>query len=212
MINFSKYKVILWDFDGVIMDSMPVRDKGFEMVLSAYPQEQVDELMQFHRRNGGLSRYVKFRYFFEDIRNEAVTDEQVNKLAQTFSEIMRRELLNKDLLIQDAVTFIEGNRDNFQMHVVSGSDEQELNFICKELGLHKNFISMHGSPTAKKELIKIIIEKEKYKNAEMALIGDSMNDYQAADSSSIDFFGYNSPLLRSIGKGYIESFNPLRFA
>ena len=27
------YKTILWDFDGVIMDSMPVRDKGFEIVL-----------------------------------------------------------------------------------------------------------------------------------------------------------------------------------
>jgi phosphoglycolate phosphatase-like HAD superfamily hydrolase len=212
MISFSKYKVILWDFDGVIMDSMPVRDHGFEQVLASFPKEQVELLMKFHRSNGGLSRYVKFRYFFEQIRNEPITEEQVNEYAQKFSSIMITELINAALLISDTVTFIEGNATNFRMHIVSGSDEQELKFICNQLGLDKYFKSLHGSPANKTLLIQSILEKEKYDKKEMVLVGDSGNDYDAASNHGIDFFGYNSPSLRKHGRGYIECFNPLTFA
>jgi len=102
----AKYKVLLWDFDGVIMDSMPVRSLGFSETLKDYPQEQVDELLAYHNRNGGLSRYVKFRYFFETIRKESITDEQVKILSQSFSEIMLAMLMNEKLLIADSVSFI----------------------------------------------------------------------------------------------------------
>lgn len=61
---FDSIEIIFWDFDGVIMDSMKVRDEGFKIVLKDYPSDQVEKLMEFHRNNGGLSRYVKFRYFF----------------------------------------------------------------------------------------------------------------------------------------------------
>ena len=49
------------------MDSNAVRDRGFKEVLNGYPENEVDALMTFHQDNGGLSRYVKFRYFFEVI-------------------------------------------------------------------------------------------------------------------------------------------------
>jgi beta-phosphoglucomutase-like phosphatase (HAD superfamily) len=56
MKNLENYKVLLWDFDGVMMDSMPVRELGFRQVLERFPKDQVDELLQFHRKNGGWSR------------------------------------------------------------------------------------------------------------------------------------------------------------
>ena len=61
-------KIIFWDFDGVILNSNKVRDSGFEIVLKDFPKNQVELLLNYHRQNGGLSRYVKFRYFFEVIR------------------------------------------------------------------------------------------------------------------------------------------------
>ena len=82
-------KVIFWDFDGVLMDSNAVRDLGFERVLSAFPKEQVDQLLAFHQANGGLSRYVKFRYFFENIRGEPITEEEILVWAERFSGIMK---------------------------------------------------------------------------------------------------------------------------
>jgi phosphoglycolate phosphatase-like HAD superfamily hydrolase len=207
MINFSKYKVILWDFDGVLMDSMPVRDRGFEIVLSSYPQHEVEQLLIYHRQNGGLSRYVKFKYFFEQIRKEPITSAQVDNLASEFSEVMRRELVNSELLIDESVEYVKQNHKKFKMHVVSGSDQTELRYLCEVLGLKNYFESINGSPTPKKELVNLILNSYKYTPKEIVLIGDSMNDYDAASMHEIDFYGYNNTSLEGIGVGYIQAFD-----
>lgn len=202
----SKYKVILWDFDGVIMDSMPIRSKGFELVLAQYPKAQVDELMAYHELNGGLSRYVKFRYFFEQIRKETITEAQVLELAAQFSEIMLSLLLDEKLLIPDSVEFIKANWQNFQMHIVSGSDGKELKMINDELGLSKYFITINGSPTPKKQLVENVLTASQYDKNEVVLIGDSINDYDAALVNNISFAGYNNPELKRLSENYITQF------
>lgn len=204
MKNISKYKVILWDFDGVIMDSMPVRDKGFAEVLKLYPSYQVDELLDYHNLNGGLSRYVKFRYFFENIRKEPITDTQVQELANKFSEIMLSLLINENLLIKDSVSFIKNSWMNHEMHIVSGSDGNELRVICKELGLSKYFRTINGSPTPKNQLVYQILNEYKYNKDDVALIGDSINDLEATVKNNIDFFGYNNTALKERTKNYVE--------
>lgn len=202
----EKYKVLLWDFDGVIMDSMPIRSKGFEVVLARYPKAQIAELLDFHNLNGGLSRYVKFRYFFENIRRESITEEEVQELASSFSEIMLGLLINEELLISDSVNFIKRNSKNYQMHVVSGSDGNELNKICKALGLDIYFKTINGSPTPKKQLVKQILHDYQYNISEVALIGDSINDQEASNSNNITFLGYNNPRLNVGQLDYITSF------
>lgn len=202
----DKFKIILWDFDGVIMDSMPIRGKGFEEVLKEYPTEQVAQLMQFHEQNGGLSRYVKFRYFFEEIRKESITEEQVLALAESFSKIMFQLLLDEKLLIADSVNFIKENYSDYEMHIVSGSDGEELRAICEGLKLAPYFKTINGSPTPKKELVAGLIDYNKYNREEIVLIGDSINDFDAAVENRISFVGYNNTNLKSISSFYIDNF------
>ncbi|MCC9168236.1 HAD family hydrolase [Pontibacter harenae] len=204
-----KIENILFDFDGVIMDSMPVRDKGFKLIFKNYPAELVQALISYNNLNGGLSRYVKIRYFFEELLCEPISEEAVMILAAQFSDAMRTELLNPTLLIKDTVAFIEANYTRFNMHVVSGSDQNELQFICSELGLKKYFKSVHGSPTPKDTLIAELMNNYKYDNLETVLIGDSINDYAAAENNSIVFFGYNNAALNNCR--YIHSFQDIHF-
>lgn len=207
----DKFKTILWDFDGVIMDSMPIRDKGFEIVLKGYPKEQVSLLMDYHRNNGGLSRYNKFRYFFEEIRKESITDVEIKVLADEFSVVMLENLLDSNLLIEDSLKFIKDNYSKYKMHIVSGSDGNELRYICEALGLSKYFISIHGSPTPKKELVKQVMISNSYDNTEICLIGDSYNDLEAAEINSISFYGYNNEKLLNKSTRYIRSFSEITF-
>lgn len=203
----EKIKTIFWDFDGVIMDSMSVRDKGFEIVLKNYPQEQVALLMAYHRDNGGLSRYHKFRYFFEEIRGEIISDLDIKILADEFSIVMLGNLLDESLLIKDSFDFIKKNYSKFNMHIVSGSDEVELRHICETLGLANYFISIHGSPTPKVELVKRIMSQKQYKKEESCLIGDSFNDLEAALENNISFYGYNNKSLKKNYLNYIINFS-----
>jgi len=187
----SKMKIIFWDFDGVILNSNKVRDSGFEIVLKDFPKNQVELLLNYHRQNGGLSRYVKFRYFFEVIREEKVSKEKIRTYAQLFSDIMLNQLKNKDLLIKDSLKFIKENKEKYTMHIVSGSDSDELNLLCQALDIDGFFKTIKGSPTPKNDLVKNILNEYTYNPKQCILIGDSVNDYDAAIKNNIKFLGYN---------------------
>ena len=202
----DKYKVLLWDFDGVILDSNPVRTYGFEEVLKGYPQQQVDVLMVFHKQNGGLPRYDKFRYFFEKIRGEQVSDAEIASLSARFSEIMLDRLMDRSLLIPDSVDFIKANHTKFIMHIVSGSDQAELRKVCDYQCLTQYFVSVVGSPVLKPQLVKQLLHDYGYQKIEVAFIGDSVNDYDAAVANNIDFYGYNNTRLLKLSGSYINNF------
>jgi phosphoglycolate phosphatase-like HAD superfamily hydrolase len=203
----SGYPILLWDFDGVILDSMKVRDTGFEFVLKDYPKEHLDKLISYHQANGGLSRYVKFRYFFEVIRKEQISDQQINDLAQQFSTVMLRELPKKEHIITETLAFIkQQHNEGKQQHIVSGSDQSELRTLCQMLKIDGFFKTIQGSPIPKINLVKGILEIENYLKKDICLIGDSINDYEAASANEIQFFGYNNPALKTSTQSYILSF------
>jgi HAD superfamily hydrolase (TIGR01549 family) len=193
----NKIQTLFWDFDGVIMDSNAVRDSGFEEVLKEYPQTEVNALMAFHRENGGLSRYVKFRYFFEDIRRESITEEEIRIWASRFSEIMMQTLIKPDLLIDETLNFIKTNTRKYTMHIVSGSDQRELRKICKSLDIAQYFLSIHGSPTPKNDLVADLLQTHSYDKSTCLLIGDSKNDFEAAQINDILFMGYGNEIIRT---------------
>jgi phosphoglycolate phosphatase-like HAD superfamily hydrolase len=199
-------KVILWDFDGVLLNSNAIRDSGFEKVLNNFPMDKVAELINFHKANGGLSRYVKFRYFFEDILKQEITTDEINLLAQNFSDIMKPLLNNADLLIQDSLDFVKHQHSlGVEMHIVSGSDEIELRYLCKELGISQYFITINGSPTSKNVIVDNLLKHNNYIREETVLIGDSINDYEAARINRIRFLGYNNVELIEMGD-YVKTF------
>jgi HAD superfamily hydrolase (TIGR01549 family) len=202
-IKIMKIKTIFWDFDGVILDSLPVREYGFVKIFEGFDKNLVGKLLKYHILNGGLSRYIKIRYFYNELLGQEVSDEKVQELADKFSSIMRMKLTNKKYLISEAVEFIEKTHKNYNFHIVSGSDEEELNYLCKELDIDSYFKTIEGSPTHKNILVKNILSKHSYDPRECALVGDSINDYEAASVNGIVFYGYNNKKLRGLDK-YIE--------
>jgi len=203
--------VILFDFDGVLMDSMPIREVGFRKVLSGFPAHQIEKLINYHRENGGLSRYAKFEYFFNEIRKEEASSETIYKMADDFSKIMLDSLINPNLLIQDSLSFVKNNYERFPMHIVSGSDEKELKIICRRVNIYGYFVSIHGSPAPKDSLINKVITNRDYNRNEIVFVGDSYNDLEAARKNYIHFTAFNNSDLRREGIAYIDSFSQFNY-
>lgn len=199
-------KNILFDFDGVILDSMPIRTYGFKKIFEEYPEDLVDKLITYHLHNGGLSRFHKIKYFYNELLKEDIDENKVQKYAEKFSKIMKIELTNAKYLIHDSVDFIKSNHLNYELHIVSGSEHNELNYLCEQLNLKQYFKTINGSPTHKNILVKNLLAHEKYNISECILIGDSINDYEASNNNNIDFCGYNNLDLKSVSKCYIENF------
>ena len=203
-------KTILWDFDGVILDSMKIRDWGFKEILKKFNKEDVKSLLKYHRENGGLSRYVKIRYFFEILLNQSINDKKIQNYADRFSVIMRKELVNPNNLIKDSFDFIINNYKKYNFHIVSGSDQEELRFLCKKLNIEKYFKSIHGSPTEKSILIKNILKNNGDSLENCCMIGDSINDYEAAKNNKICFYNYNNKSILHLGT-QIKTFSSFSF-
>lgn len=202
-------KTILFDFDGVILDSMPIREYGFRKIFENFEDTFLDKLLDFHNANGGLSRYVKIKYFYEQLLQKSISDEDINVLAERFSSIMRNKLINKKYLIRETIDFLEENHTKYNLHIVSGSDENELRYLCKALEVEKYFTSIYGSPTHKNDLVKMILADNKYKTDETILIGDSINDYHASAANGITFYGYNNIALKNLSALYLENYQEL---
>jgi len=198
-------KNIIFDFDGVILDSVPIKTEAFRKLFEKFSSDEVEKLIYYHVENGGVSRYLKIKYFFEEILEKSITEEEVQKYAQNYSELTKQELTNPQYLIEDTLKFIQQNYQKYNMHIASGADEKDLQYICKKLELTKYFLSINGSPIKKEKIVFRILANNHYKKNETILIGDSTNDYQAALENGIKFFAYNNHTLLH-KHTYIKSF------
>lgn len=204
----NKFKTILWDFDGVILDSMKIKGDGFVELFKNYDGKKVKLFEEYHYANGGISRFEKIRYFFNNILEENISEEAVQKFADLFANIIEKKIYDKSNLIEETLKFIIDNYKNYNFHIVSGAEHNELNLLCKNFMLDNYFISINGSPIKKEVLIKNILEMYGYEKHETILIGDAINDYDAAINNGIKFYGFNNIALKSY-ENYIDSFNDI---
>jgi HAD superfamily hydrolase (TIGR01549 family) len=105
---------------------------------------------------------------------------------------MKELMTNKEILIEETVFFIKSNVEKYNFHIASGSDQEELRFLCVKLGIADNFISIHGSPKPKNEIVKDLLKATAYDLSKTLLIGDAINDYEAARANNIYFMAYNT--------------------
>jgi HAD superfamily hydrolase (TIGR01549 family) len=200
-------KNIIFDFDGVILDSVPVKTEAFRRLFDAFNNKLVEQLIKYHLENGGKSRYLKIEYFFVEILNKSISQEEILKYANKYSEITKEELSNSKYLIQEVLNFIKNNHKKYNMHVASGADEEDLLYICEQLNINQYFLSIYGSPAVKNQIVSNLLLENQYDTNETILIGDSKNDYDAAYENGINFYGYNNKNISNIiNTNYIESF------
>ena len=67
MIELRKYNSLIFDCDGVILNSNKIKTNAFRKVLEQYNPKAVDEFIKYHLSNGGISRYEKFKFFINTI-------------------------------------------------------------------------------------------------------------------------------------------------
>ena len=81
-------KNIIFDFDGVLVESNEIRFKGFELLLGEFPKDKLSSFMEYVRSNGGISRYEKIRYFYRDVLKEPADEQMIYDLADQYSKLV----------------------------------------------------------------------------------------------------------------------------
>ena len=188
------YQYIIFDFDGVLVESNEIRFNGFRKLFKDYPQEQVEQLVEYAKANGGVSRYKKIEFFFNTIRKEPVSSKSVNHWANQFSELVTKDILEARP-VEGSLEFLEKYSNQFDFAIVSGSDQKELREVCKGRGIDSFFKMILGSPTEKKDNIATLLSDFKWERSKSLYVGDSNNDLEAAKENNIDCIGRSSGLV-----------------
>ena len=126
-----KYQHIIFDFDGVLVESNEIRFNGFRKLFKGFPEDQVDQLVAYARDNGGVSRYKKIEYFFDAIRREPISIESVNHWAAQFSELVEQDVVEAGS-VKGSLEFLEKYSSQFDFAIVSGSDQKELSRVYQK--------------------------------------------------------------------------------
>ena len=189
----TKYKTLLFDCDGVVLDSNKIKTNSFYNVTKNYNICAANELVDFHRANGGISRYVKLEYFINHILPKYAQYEKeeiiLENLLNAYSEDVKESLLKCNFASD--LNQLKQHFLDLKWSIVSGGDQDELRYIFKKRKLNYFFDGgIYGSPDDKETIL-----KREFKNKNFLLpaifIGDSKYDYIAAKNCGIDFIFLN---------------------
>jgi phosphoglycolate phosphatase-like HAD superfamily hydrolase len=174
------------DCDGVIFDVNRRKEEAFEAAVEGYPKEAVLALSEYHRANGGMSRYAKFRHFFATICPVDDPEPAIAMALQRFASISERAY--DDLEPHpDAMAFAERMGGPSSVYVVSGADERELVTIFEAHGIRDRFAGILGSPSDKRVHMARILEERGIAGSDALVVGDGRADFEAARALGAPF-------------------------
>ena len=75
------------------------------------------------------------------------------------------------------------------MFVASGTPDVELKRIVSRRNMAHYFISVHGSPAKKGDIIQDILTKHSFNPDRVLMVGDAIADYEGAIAAGVKFMG-----------------------
>ena len=184
---------LIFDCDGVILESVPVKTRALARLAEPFGPEAVDRLLMYHKAHGGVSRYKKFEWLYREVLGREITRAELEDLGRRFVELAFEEVCRCDLVpgVEAVLTRWQGRTP---MYVCSGAPHEELNVILEGRGLHHYFAGIFGSPPAKTELLREIIRLAGVDPASAVMVGDSVTDLDAAEAVGTLFYGRGGEL------------------
>lgn len=183
-MKFDHYNTLIFDCDGVILDSNKIKTKAFYQAALPYGKSAAKKLVNFHITNGGISRYKKFSYFLEKIIAQNNSSE-LNFLLKNYASYVNQELLYCD--IAPGLDKLRIKTSGKRWLIVSGGCQDELRDVFAKRGIDDMFDGgIFGSPDSKKEIL--VRELNNGNIIKPGLyFGDSKYDYSVSSDLKLDF-------------------------
>jgi len=184
--KFRKFKVIFFDFDGVIKDSVDIKGQIFSSLFDNISKNNMSKISKHHKSNGGMSRYKKIPLYMEwcGINN---TETNLNFYLKKFSDLSLKKVAESNW-VKCAPEFIEKISKYSKLILVSATPTEEIVQILKNIKIYGFFDEVHGSPNEKSFIIENVIKNNNILPSEALLVGDTIIDYDAAVKNNISFF------------------------
>jgi len=185
---------IVFDFDGVVVDSEPLYEKAEKKLFARYQIYPGEEIW---KKIKGLSEKI----FLNLLRDEYGIDVSLAEL-QVYSRQYLRELFARDLkYVPGFVEFFERIKPHYKNGLVTSTSRDLLDWIFRHTAIRNDFQEIvtvddtaNGKPHAEPYLL--IARRLGVPPGEMLVIEDSINGIESARAAGAFTIGFTTTLTK----------------
>jgi len=179
-------KVVFFDFDGVIKESVEVKTDAYCQLFERFGEEMARRVKAHHEANGGMSRFEKIPLYL-DWCGSAQTTGLVKDYCNRFSRLVTDRVVDAPW-VPGVEAYLRGGASLRQKFIlVSATPDDELHEILRRLELVDCFSRIYGASTTKSDAIRESLDDFCLNGAECLMIGDALSDYSAARATQVPF-------------------------
>lgn len=187
MLNLQDYKTIVFDCDGVVLNSNKTKVNAYFAVAKRMggTDEEAQALVTHHVQKGSFPRNGKIEFYLKNIKKQSITPELMQAYMHAFDEILDETLMECE--VAPALQALKNATPGARWMLLSGGDQAELRRIFPRRNLAHLFeAGIFGGPDQKET----VLAREKANgNIQMPalFLGDSKYDHQASTDAGLDF-------------------------
>jgi HAD superfamily hydrolase (TIGR01549 family) len=185
----KNFKIVFWDFDGVVKDSVSAKSLGYEKLFSPFGKEVVDRVRRHHEMNGGVSRFEKIPLYLS-WAGQRSNPANVKEYCEQFSNLVQQAVIDSSW-VPGVHEYLRSNYKRQCFILLTGTPQEEIEQILQTLKIKHFFQEVHGAPKPKVDMVNDVLKRLCFSAGQALVVGDSGTDLEAAEKNSVAF------LLRS---------------
>ncbi len=142
-------KVIVLDFDGVVVESNDIKNTAFSEMFIGSPE--YEHIMRYHRTNNHVCRQDKFRHILGSILKQPVQESDIAIMADNFSALTRQKIIECPY-VDGAEDFIKYFSSRLPLYIASATPANELKTILDSRRIFKEYKRAYGAPKKNKDI------------------------------------------------------------
>ncbi|PZW86980.1 phosphoglycolate phosphatase-like HAD superfamily hydrolase [Pseudomonas sp. 2848] len=179
------YATLVFDCDGVILDSNKVKTEAFYKAALPYGDNAARQLVSHHTQNGGISRFKKFQYLLDNLVAPGTPGPDLETLLASYAREVRDGLMS--CAITPGLHELRARTPKARWLIVSGGAQAELRDVFEARGLAELFDGgIYGSPDSKEDILAREMACQNIVQPALFL-GDSRYDHVASSAHGLDF-------------------------
>lgn len=178
-------KTIVFDFDGVLVDSVSLKGSAFSKVLGIENRNVVQAIAQHHMANPSMGREDKLSTYMTKYRNHTKKGLSLSGALEEFSKIIVAGLASEGLM-EGSLQFLDKVRNEYDLQISSSAPEAEIVEFLSNIGVLEYFSKVSGFPAKKHKFLSDCLKT----SARVTFVGDSITDLIAARKAKVEFIGF----------------------
>jgi len=179
------FQAIIWDFDGVIKNSVQAKGEAFDQLFEFAPDNIRNKIIHHHLQHGGVSRFEKLEIYLSwcGIKQSKLN---IEYYAFRFSNLVIDKVIASSW-VPGVYEYLSENHQDQDFYLATATPSSEINKILLDLNILELFKEIYGHPVSKTAAVESVLRSCGLKSSEILYIGDSHQDYRAAEESQLEF-------------------------